>query len=194
MSSKRLGRRAVVTRIRRVAIELGRAPKIEELVERTEVRRRDVANNFDSYSQALILAGLMKTREMLARDRKRRGYVPPWNYNGGETKMTSDDMKAWRALSSSILVAQSTCEPRRNGSPIECAGRLIVNHIIPRRVGGPIFDPSNLDVMCDRHHKLHKPDLYWFKPEDVNFSDLLPYQIDRLLAGGLVSEEDLLSA
>lgn len=188
----RLGRRTVINRIRRVANDLGRAPKIEELVALTEVRRRDVANNFTSYSEALIVAGLMKTREMLIRERKIRGYIPPWNYNGGETKMSDSDRREWKLLASELVAIIGVCEVAEFYPDLECAGRLIANHIIPRRVGGPVLDSYNVDIMCDRHHKLHKPDLYWFQPEHIDFNDLFPYQLERLIAGAIISEEDLI--
>ncbi len=153
--SKRLGRRAVINRIRRVADELGHAPKINELVKHSDVRHRDVNNNFDNYTEALVIAGFMKTREMLEAERKKRGYIPPWNYNGGETKMEPDIAQVWKLLSKELIEKARFCEPARYGSHPEggCSERLIANHIIPRRVGGPILDEGNIDVMCDNHHK-----------------------------------------
>lgn len=186
--SKRLGRRTVINRIRQVADELGRTPKIEELVSLSEVRYRDVANNFSSYSEALIIAGMMQTRKMVESARKKRGYIPPWNFIGGETKIPNDLLPAWKELSRELISSIGTCEPAILGDHPEggCSGRLVANHIIPRRVGGPILDPGNIDVMCDRAHKVHKPDLYWLTEDDVDFSHLQHYQLLRLRVAGII--------
>lgn len=49
------------------------------------------------------------------------------------------------------------CQAARHGVVSDCAGRLVVHHILPRGAGGTreaaIHDASNLVTLCEHHHR-----------------------------------------
>lgn len=189
-----MGRRYIVNRLRELGEELGRRPLIHELLNTGNVTRKDLRENFSSYSEALALAGLITTREQVVKERKKRGYIPPWNYIGGETPMDPETARFWRNLSKEIITKIGVCE-EVNIQHV-CTDVLVAHHIIPRRCGGSVLSRRNVVVVCNAAHKLQPADLYWRTADDVDFRALPEYQLRRLAEGtyGLASEETVLES
>lgn len=184
-----MGRRAIINRIRKAGEELGRRPSIHEI---PEVTRADIAKHFSSFSEALKVAGLLKTREQVVKERKKRGYVPPWNYLGGPTEMDTEIARAWRTMSAALIAEIGHCEEDHGHICTQDTMGLVVHHIIPRRCGGVVLSRRNCVVLCHSAHKLQKADLYWKTADDIDLSSLPAYQLLRLAEGtyGLAQEGD----
>lgn len=184
-----MARRNIVNRLRALGEELGRRPTVIELVA-TGVTRAELKEHFPGgFSEALIVAGLMTTREQVVRNRKKRGYVPPWNYIGGETPMDSDTAMQWRMLSKALIKEIGVCEEVE--LPHTCTPVLAAHHIIPRRCGGEVLEERNVVVICNASHKLQRADLYWRTADDIDLRVLPEYQLRRLARGtyGLEQED-----
>lgn len=189
-----MGRRAIANRVRKLGEDLGRRPTLEEVLELHDVSRGDITKNFSSFSEVLRIAGLMKTREQVVKERKKRGYVPPWNaLPDGETKMETETARAWRLTSIEYIAKNPRCEEIAEHNCRQDI-RLVVHHIIPRRCGGEIFLSRNLVVLCDVAHKMQIADLYWRTADDIDLKALPEYQLRRLSEGtyGLASTSEAL--
>lgn len=185
-----MGRRYIVNRLRTLGEHLGRRPTLEEFVATRDASRKDIKMFFEGgYSEALNLAGLTKSRKQVEKERKKRGYIPPWNYLGGETLMDPETARKWRLFSKILIEEIGFCEEESIFH--DCNETLAVHHIIPRRCGGVVLERRNCVVLCNAAHKLQPADLYWRTADDIDFRILPEYQLERLTEGthGLASDE-----
>lgn len=185
-----MGRRLIINRLRTLGEELGRRPTVQEFLATGAVTRKELKDLFPSgFSEALVVAGLAKTREQVVKERMRRGYIPPWNYLGGETTMDPETTRKWREFSKIMIAEIGFCE--ETSLLHECTETLAVHHIIPRRCGGVVLERRNCVVLCNAAHKLQPADLYWRTADDIDFRILPEYQLERLTEGthGLASDE-----
>lgn len=177
-----MGRRQVINKIRKLAEELDRRPSQQELWA-YGVSPKDIRENFKSLSEAFEIAGVIKTRKQVAKERKKRGPVPRWNaLPDGETKMDAETTRKWRQFSADLIANIFECE--ETSFHVHSA-RLVAHHIIPRRCGGAIFEYRNLVVLCDTAHKGQLSDLYWRTTDDIDLRSLPEYQLRRLSEGTL---------
>lgn len=62
--------------------------------------------------------------------------------------------RAWKQLRADTLKRDGrVCAEPGCTTDMSIKGRAIVDHIIPRSLGGADLDPGNTQVLCSTHHK-----------------------------------------
>ena len=67
-------------------------------------------------------------------------------------ELTDTNYGRWRKVRRYILAKEPICRLCMVSNPRSPNAATQVDHIVPRSKGGPLFDPSNLQPLCDECH------------------------------------------